>query len=58
MPRKSPPKPDEKPQFERFLEAAKEIGAAETDAALPNIIKRLSPHADGSTKPKREKARR
>jgi hypothetical protein len=34
MPRKHPPKPDEKPQFERFLEAAKKIEAGETDRGL------------------------
>jgi len=42
MPKKSPPKPDEKPQFERFLEAAKEIDAAKTDADLCDTIRRVA----------------
>jgi hypothetical protein len=42
MPRKHPPKPDEKPQFERFLEAAKNIGAAQTDEELPTVIRRVA----------------
>ena len=29
MPRKNPPSPDEKPQRERFIEAAREHGASE-----------------------------
>ncbi len=42
MPRKSPPKPDEKPQFERFIEAAKEVEAAETDEGLTNAIRKVA----------------
>ena len=35
--------PREKPQFDRFLEAAKEIGATETDGALADTIRRITP---------------
>jgi hypothetical protein len=45
MPRKSPPKSDEKPQFERFIEAAKEIGAANSDKDLSATIRKLA-HAN------------
>jgi hypothetical protein len=43
MPRKLPPKQDEKPQFERFIEAAKQAEAAETDADLSDVIRRVAP---------------
>ena len=43
MPKKSPPKPHEKPQLERFTETAKQIGAAETDESLPNTIRAIAP---------------
>jgi hypothetical protein len=52
MPRKSPPKPDEKPQLERFLEAAKEHGAAETDAGLTDAIRKIA-----TVKPKEDHPR-
>jgi hypothetical protein len=42
MPRKSPPKADEKPQFERFIEAAKTVGAADTDDALAATIRKVA----------------
>jgi hypothetical protein len=42
MPARKPPKPDEKPQFERFIEAAKEIGAAETDKGLATVVRRVA----------------
>jgi hypothetical protein len=42
MPRKLPPKIDEKPQFERFIEAAKKAEAAETDEGLINTIRRVA----------------
>jgi hypothetical protein len=50
MPRKSPPKPDEKPQFERFIEAATQIGAAKTDKDLSATIRKLAPHSGDSPK--------
>jgi hypothetical protein len=37
------PKTDEKPQFERFLETARQIGADETDEALERAIKKIAP---------------
>jgi hypothetical protein len=48
MPRKSPSRPDEKPQFERFIEAAKKVGAAETDEGLPDAIRKMANTSDGS----------
>jgi hypothetical protein len=41
MPAPKPRPTDEKPQFERFLETARQIGAAETDEALERVIERL-----------------
>ena len=41
MPRKTPPKAGEKPQFERFLEAAERVGAAKTDKGLADTIRKL-----------------
>jgi hypothetical protein len=43
LPRKHPPKSDDKPQFERFIEAAKKAEAAETDEALPCLIQKIAP---------------
>lgn len=37
------PKPEEKPQFERFIETAKRIGADEMDVVLERVIKKISP---------------
>jgi hypothetical protein len=37
------PRPDEKPQFERFIETARQIGAGETDAALERAIRKIAP---------------
>jgi hypothetical protein len=42
MPRKSPLKPDEKPQFEHFIDAAKKVGAAESDEGLPDAIRKMA----------------
>jgi hypothetical protein len=42
MPRKSPAKPDEKPQFERFIAAAQKVEAAETDEGLPSTIRKIA----------------
>jgi hypothetical protein len=42
MPAKRPTPPNEKPQFERFLEAVEKIGASDTDAALEQAIERMS----------------
>lgn len=46
MPARKPPPPDEKPQFERFIETAREIGAGETDEALEQAIKKIVPPKD------------
>ena len=40
------PKPDEKPQFERFIETAREIGASETDEALELALEKITPPKD------------
>ena len=47
------PRPDEKPQFERFLEAAKMVEAAETDEGLAGAIRLIAP-AKRPTQTKRE----
>jgi hypothetical protein len=41
LPARKPPPPDEKPQFERFIETAREIGAGETDDALERATKKM-----------------
>ena len=45
MPRKSPPKADEKPQFERFIEAATQAGADATDERLVPTIQAVASRA-------------
>ena len=47
MPKKKPPDPKEKPQKERFIEAAKEAGV--DDAAFERAIKKVA----APKKPKR-----
>jgi len=42
VPMCKPPKPDDKPQFERFIEAAKKVGAAKTDEGLPSVIRKVA----------------
>lgn len=45
MPAKKP-KPDEKPQSERFIETAREIGADETQEGFDRAFKRvIAPHS-------------
>jgi hypothetical protein len=41
MPARKPRPIDERPQFERFLETARKIGAAETDDGLENILRKV-----------------
>jgi len=48
MPARKLPPPDEKPQFERFIETAREIGAGETDEALERVIERIAPPKSSS----------
>jgi hypothetical protein len=43
VPARKPPPPDEKPQFERFLETAREISAAETDEGLDAVLRKVIP---------------
>jgi hypothetical protein len=43
MPARKSPSPDEKPQFERFIETARQIGASETDEALGRVIGKIAP---------------
>jgi hypothetical protein len=43
MPARKPPPPDEKPQFERFIETARQIGAGETDEALDRVVRKIAP---------------
>ena len=51
MPKKSPSKPDEKPQFERFIDAAKQIGAPETDEGLAAAIRKIAPAKPSDSRP-------
>ena len=51
MPRKLPPDPNEKPQIERFVEAARKFEASKTDEVLADIVRTVAPLPDG----KREK---
>jgi len=55
MPRKSPPKADEKPQFERFIEAAVRVGADETDERLTPTIQAVAPQRATPTKATKRK---
>jgi predicted RNA-binding Zn-ribbon protein involved in translation (DUF1610 family) len=43
MPRKKPPPPDEKPQRERFIEAAREAGVDETGEAFERAFAKIVP---------------
>jgi hypothetical protein len=42
MPARKPRPKDERPQFERFVETARNVGADETDEALETAIKKIS----------------
>jgi hypothetical protein len=41
MPKKKPPPPDEKPQRERFIEAAREAGVDETGEAFERAFAKI-----------------
>lgn len=43
MPKKNPPKPDEKPQHERFKEAAREHGADKNAEAFERAFGKIVP---------------
>lgn len=45
MPKKNPPDPNEKPQHERFKEAAREHGADESGKAFERAFKKVVPPA-------------
>ena len=41
MPARKPPAPDEKPQRERFIEGARELGASEDPEAFERVFRRI-----------------
>jgi hypothetical protein len=41
MPARKPPSPDEKPQYERFLEIAKEIGASDDPEDFERVFRQV-----------------
>jgi hypothetical protein len=41
MPTRKPSPPDEKPQQERFIQTAREIGASEDPAALDRVFRKI-----------------
>lgn len=43
MPRKKPPDPNEKPQKERFIEAAKKLGVDESGEEFEKAFKKIVP---------------
>ncbi len=43
MPRKKPPSPDEKPQRERFIEAARKAGVDETGKEFERAFAKIVP---------------
>ena len=43
MPKKKPPKKGEKPQKQRFIETAKEVGADQTGEVFEKAVKRILP---------------
>lgn len=45
MPKRKPPPKDEKPQRERFLEAAKDVEAESTGKAFERAVRKIVPPA-------------
>jgi hypothetical protein len=45
MPARKPRPKDEKPQFERFIETARQVEAGETDEALERALDKIAPPA-------------
>jgi hypothetical protein len=43
MPAKKPPDPNEKPQKQRFIDTAREIGIDETGAEFERLFDRVAP---------------
>lgn len=50
MPRKPTPKPDDPEQSKRFIETAKEVGAADDTEALERAFKKIIPVKSQSRK--------
>lgn len=48
------PKPDEKPQSERFIETAREIGADETPEAFERAFDRVLSSSNNTKEPVRD----
>jgi hypothetical protein len=42
MPARKPRPKDEKPQFERFVETVRQVGADETDETLDRVIRKIA----------------
>ena len=51
MPKRKPPDPNEKPQRERFIEAAKEVGVDESGEEFERAFKRIVPPKPSPQKP-------
>jgi hypothetical protein len=47
VPKRKPPPPDEKPQFERFLETVRKVEAGETDEELERALDKITPPKGG-----------
>jgi hypothetical protein len=43
MPKKKPPDPNEKPQRDRFIETARDIGVDESGAEFERALKKIAP---------------
>ncbi len=57
MPKKKPPPPDEKPQRERFIEAAREAGVDETGEAFERAFRKVVPPKKAGAVTKRTSAK-
>ena len=61
MPKRKPRPPDEKPQFERFLETVRKSEAGETDEELELALDKIAPprkgcHSDNASSRRSAKA--
>jgi hypothetical protein len=52
MPRKAPPKPDDKPQYERFLEAAREHATSEDPEVFEHVFRQVMKSRRSTIPPK------
>jgi hypothetical protein len=57
MPAKKPPPPDEKPQRDRFIEAAREHGASEDPAEFERVFRKVMAPQKGAPKPADDQSR-